>query len=66
MRRSIGTSVSTLLVVIAMFIFGSGVIKWFSFAIGIGIIAWSYSSIFIAAPLAYIISGKIRKSNKNH
>jgi preprotein translocase subunit SecF len=27
MRRSIGTSVSTLLVVIAMFIFGSGVIK---------------------------------------
>ena len=66
MRRSIGTSVSTLLVVIAMFLFGSGVIQGFAFAIGIWVIAWSYSSIFIAAPLAYIISGKIRKSNKNH
>jgi SecD/SecF fusion protein len=66
MRRSIGTSVSTLLVVIAMFLFGSGVIQGFAFAIGIWVIAWSYSSIFIAAPLAYIVSGKIRKNNKNH
>lgn len=66
MRRSIWTSVSTLLVVVAMFLFGSGVIQGFAFAIGIWVIAWSYSSIFIAAPLAYIISGKVRKSNKNH
>ncbi len=61
MRRSIGTSVSTLLVVLAMFIFGSGVIQNFAFAIWVWIIAWSYSSIFIAAPLAYIISGRYRK-----
>ena len=66
MKRSIGTSVSTLLVVLAMFIFGSWVIKAFSFAIWVWVIAWSYSSIFIAAPLAYIISGKWRKTNKNH
>jgi SecD/SecF fusion protein len=66
MRRSIGTSLSTLLVVVAMFLFGSGVIQGFAFAIGIWVIAWSYSSIFIAAPLAYIVSGKIRKTNKNH
>ncbi len=66
MRRSIGTSVSTLLVVSAMFIFGSWVIKAFAFAIWVWVIAWSYSSIFIAAPLAYIISGKWRKNNKNH
>jgi SecD/SecF fusion protein len=66
MRRSIGTSVSTLLVVAAMFIFGSGVIKGFAFAIWVWVIAGSYSSIFIAAPLAYIISGKWRKNNKNH
>jgi len=66
MRRSIGTSASTLLVVVAMFLFGSGVIQGFAFAIWIWVIAWSYSSIFIAAPLAYIVSGKFRKSNKNH
>ena len=66
MRRSIGTSASTLLVVLAMFLFGSGVIQGFAFAIGIWVIAGSYSSIFIAAPLAYIISGKIREKNKNH
>lgn len=60
MRRSIATSVSTLLVVVAMFIFGSGVIQSFAFTIGIWIIAGSYSSIFIAAPLAYVLSGKMK------
>lgn len=66
MRRSIWTSLSTLLVVAAMFIFGSWVIKGFAFAIWVWVLAGSYSSIFIAAPLAYIISGKSNKKNKNH
>jgi len=33
LRRSIGTSFSTLLVVIAMYVFGSGVIQTFSFVV---------------------------------
>ncbi len=61
MRRSIATSVSTLLVIIFMFLFGAGMIQTFAFAVGIGVIAGSYSSIFIAAPLAYIITGKYKK-----
>jgi preprotein translocase subunit SecF len=35
MRRSIGTSMSTLLVIVAMYIFGTGAIKEFAFVIGI-------------------------------
>jgi len=55
MRRSIGTSLSTFLVVVSMYVFGYGIIQSFAFTMGIGIIAGSFSSIFIAAPLAYLI-----------
>jgi SecD/SecF fusion protein len=64
MRRSFGTLFSTLLVIIAMFILGTGVIKSFAFTIGMGVLFGSYSSIFIAAPLAYILIGKYRKEHK--
>lgn len=64
MRRSIGTSLSTLLVIIAMYIFGTGAIKEFAFVIGIGVLAWSFSSIFIASPMAYLMMGKYKKEKK--
>ncbi len=64
MRRSIATSFSTLLVIIFMFRFGSGLIQSFAFTVGIGVIAGSYSSIFIAAPLAYLVLGKMKKERK--
>lgn len=58
MRRSIGTSLSTLLVVIAMFIFGTWVLKTFAFTLGMWVLAGTFSSIFLAAPLAYLASKK--------
>jgi SecD/SecF fusion protein len=64
MRRSIGTSVSTLLVVIAMYAFGTGVIKLFAFTVGIGVLAGTVSSIFLAAPLAYLMLGKFASEQK--
>jgi preprotein translocase SecF subunit len=64
MRRSFGTVITTLLIIVAMYILGSGVIKQFAFTIGIWVIAGSYSSIFIAAPLTYILLGKYRKEKK--
>jgi len=64
MRRSFGTVVTTLLVIVAMYLLWSGVIKQFAFTIGIGVIAGSYSSILIAAPLTYILLGKYRKERK--
>ncbi len=54
MRRSLGTSVAAMIMVISMWLFGAGIIKTFSYVIGAGIIAGTFSSIFVAAPLAYL------------
>lgn len=56
MRRSLATSFSTLMVVIAMYIFGTGILKMFAFTLWVWVIAGTYSSIFVAAPLAYVLS----------
>ena len=64
MRRSMGTVLATFLVIAAMFFLGTGVIKQFAFTIGMGVIFGSYSSIFISAPLAYILVGKYKKERK--
>lgn len=61
MKRSILTSTSTFIVVLVMFIIGSGIIRQFAFTIGVWVIAGSFSSIFMAAPLAYILLGKYKK-----
>lgn len=58
MRRSLGTSISLLLVIVAMYIFWAGLMKAFAFTVGIGIISGTYSSIFVAVPLAYLLTGK--------
>lgn len=58
MLRSIGTSLSTILVLIAMIIFGTGIIQKFAFTVGVGVIAAFLSSIFIGAPMAYLMLGK--------
>ncbi len=50
LRRSINTSVSTLLPLIGLLIFGSEAIFYFILALTVGIIAGTWSSIFIAAP----------------
>jgi SecD/SecF fusion protein len=64
MRRSMGTSISTLLVIIVMFIIGTGVIRNFAFTMGIWVVAGTFSSIFLAAPLAYLLLGKFSKERK--
>ena len=51
LSRTILTSGTTLLVVMALFIFGGGVIHNFAFALLIGVLVGTYSSIFIASPL---------------
>ncbi len=49
--RSLNTSLVTLIPVVLLFVFGSGSLKDFAFALIIGIASGAYSSIFIAAPL---------------
>ncbi|MDT8440543.1 MAG: protein translocase subunit SecF [Desulfuromonadales bacterium] len=51
LSRTILTSGTTLLVVLALFIFGGGVIHNFAFALLIGILVGTYSSIFVASPV---------------
>ncbi|MDD4150119.1 MAG: protein translocase subunit SecDF [Bacteroidales bacterium] len=51
--RTINTSLSTFVVLLAIFIFGGEVIRGFTFALLIGVIIGTYSSIFVATPLAY-------------
>jgi len=51
MTRSINTSMTVLLALIALYIFGSSVTKIFALTLFIGVVAGAYSSIFIASPL---------------
>ncbi len=52
--RSINTSLTTLIVLIALFLFGGDSIHYFSLALIVGIIAGTYSSIFLASPLLVV------------
>ena len=62
LARTINTSLSTLIVLLCIFIFGGDSIRSFSFAMILGVIFGTLSSIFIAAPLAYLVLS--RKDNK--
>lgn len=54
MARSINTTSTTLIVLLALFVFGGTTIKFFSLALLIGIFLGGYSSIFIASPLLVV------------
>ncbi|GAC1352592.1 MAG: hypothetical protein NVSMB1_16990 [Polyangiales bacterium] len=58
LSRTILTSGSVLLSVAAFFFYGTGVIKDFALALFVGVIAGTYSSIFVAAPLTEYIDRK--------
>jgi SecD/SecF fusion protein len=51
--RTVNTSFTTLLVLVAIFLFGGEAIQGFTFALIVGVIIGTYSSNFIAAPIAY-------------
>jgi preprotein translocase SecF subunit len=58
MRRSLFTSLTVIIVLIAMFIWGPSILKWFTLALIYGGIVGTYSSICIASPLLIDITGK--------
>jgi len=58
--RTILTSVLTFLTVIALFLFGGEIINNFAFAMVVGIIIGSYSSVAVAAPLVLIYNNALR------
>ncbi|MFN3342471.1 MAG: protein translocase subunit SecDF [Flavobacteriales bacterium] len=58
LSRTINTSMTTAIVLLAIFLFGGEAIKGFTFALLIGVVVGTYSSLFIASPLVYDIAGK--------
>ena len=60
LMRTLNTSGTTLVTLLAIFIFGGETIRGFVFALIIGVVVGTYSSLFIASPLAY----DMQKKNK--
>ena len=58
LTRTINTSVSTFIVLLFIFVFGGASIKSFAFAMILGVIIGTLTSMFIAAPTAYLIMGR--------
>ncbi len=58
LSRTILTSGTTLLVVLAIWVLGSGAIKDFAFALFVGVIVGTYSSLFVASPLFLWINNR--------
>ena len=56
--RTVNTSISTLLVLLCIFILGGASIRSFAFAMILGVIFGTLSSIFIASPVAYLVMGR--------
>lgn len=61
LSRTILTSITTLVVVIALFVLGGGIIHDFAFAMIIGVMIGTYSSVYVASPILLAWHGRGRK-----
>lgn len=64
LSRTFSTSLSTFFVLLAIFIFGGEVIRGFIFALLIGVVVGTYSSLFIATPVVFDSIGKLKQLKK--
>ncbi|MCX7895106.1 MAG: protein translocase subunit SecF [Thermoanaerobaculum sp.] len=64
LSRTVITSGLTLLVVIALYLFGGDVINTFAFVLLVGIIVGTYSSIYIASPVALFLTQVLEKRRR--
>lgn len=62
MARSLNTSISTLITIVALLIWGAPSIQMFVLALAIGILVGTYSSIFVASPLLVWWNNRARKN----
>ncbi|MGB5983851.1 MAG: protein translocase subunit SecF [Desulfobacterales bacterium] len=58
LSRTLLTSMTTLSVVVALFVLGGGIIHDFAFALIIGVLVGTYSSVFVASPILLAWQGK--------
>jgi preprotein translocase subunit SecF len=64
LSRTIWTSATVFFVTLAMNVFGVGVIRDFAFAMNVGVIVGTYSSIFIASPILITLNDRYMASQK--
>jgi len=64
LRRTFSTSLTVLIVLFAIFLFGGTSIQGFTFALLIGVGVGTYSSVFVASPLVYDTIRKVKKVDK--
>jgi len=64
LSRTINTSLTTFFVLLVIFIFGGEVIRGFMFALMVGVIVGTYSSLFIASPIMLDTMGAKEESSK--
>ena len=64
LSRTLNTSLTTLVVLLAIFIFGGDSIRGFMFALIVGVIVGTYSSLFIATPIMYDTVNKLEEKKK--
>ena len=61
LSRTLLTSLTTLFVVVTLFVLGGGIIHDFAFALIIGVVVGTYSSVFVASPILLAWQGRQRK-----
>ena len=61
LSRTILTSLTTLVVVVALFVLGGGIIHDFAFAMIIGVVIGTYSSVYVASPILLAWQSRGRK-----
>jgi preprotein translocase subunit SecF len=61
LSRTMITSLTTLLAALSLFLFGGEVIHDFSFALVVGIVVGTYSSVFVASPLVLLWENRAKR-----
>ncbi len=61
LSRTILTSLTTLIVVVVLFLIGGGIVRDFAFALIVGVIVGTYSSIYIASPLVISLERRTKR-----
>ena len=67
LSRTLVTSLTTLFVVVCLFVFGGEVIKDFAFALMVGVVVGTYSSVYVASPLVveWQIKQEVRRRRRH-
>jgi len=63
LSRTLNTSLTTLVVLLAIFAFGGESIRGFMFALIVGVLVGTYSSLFIATPVMFDTTKKVAKKS---